>query len=183
MSVIDRPVHFNDDAASAVPGVDIVLSTADSRHLALFDPRTLRLVGALHRRFWDRRRDVLLRGAQSGVTSDIGGSTSSSTWDDRVDRLLEHAQSDEIVNEIELRGWGETEPAVLVDGRAVPGCVLDLAVLLSSHADHLRQEDTTLTVTVPSPSSADEQRLYDDFVKTAQDRAGIDRGTLLVRYV
>ena len=100
-----------------------------------------------------------------------------------MDRLLEHAQSDEIVNEIELRGWGETEPAVLVDGRAVPGCVLDLAVLLSSHADHLRQEDTTLTVTVPSPSSADEQRLYDDFVKTAQDRAGIDRGTLLVRYV
>ena len=40
-----------------------------------------------------------------------------------------------------------------------------------------------VTVTVPTPLCADEERLYEDLIKTAQDRAGIDRGTLHVRYV
>jgi len=183
MSVIDRPAQFNEDAASAAPGVDMVLSTSDSSHLELLDSRTLRLIGTLHRRFWDRRRDLLLRRAQSGLGADTDSSGSSTTWEDRVARHLELAREELSANDADLRGWGETEPAVLVDGRAVPGCVFDLAVVLSSRADQLRLEETTVTVTVPAPLCADEERLYDDLTKIAQDRAGIDRGTLHVRYV
>lgn len=183
MSVIDRPAQFKEDAASAAPGIDVVLSTSDSSHLELLDSRTLRLIGALHRRFWDRRRELLLRRAQSGLAMDIDGPSASTTWQDRVAKHLELARAELSVNDADLRGWGETEPAVLVDGRAVPGCVFDLAVVLSSRADQLRLEETNITVTVPTPFCADEERLYEDLMKTAQDRAGIDRGTLHVRYV
>jgi hypothetical protein len=183
MSVIDRPAQFNEDATSAAPGVDMVLSTSDSSHLELLDSRTLRLIGALHRRLWGRRRDLLRRRAQSGLGGDTDSSGSSTTWEHRVSRHLELAREELSANNVDLRGWGETEPAVLVDGRAVPGCVFDLAVVLSSRADQLRFEETTITVTVPTPLCADEGRLYEDLTKIAQDRAGIDRGTLHVRYV
>jgi malate synthase len=183
MSVIDRPVQFNEDAASPAPGVEMVLTTSDSSHLELLDSRTLRLIGALHRRFWDRRRDLLLRRAQSGLGMDADSPNSLTTWEDRVARHLELASEDLSANNADLRGWGETEPAVLVDGRAVPGCVFDLAVVLSSRVDQLRLEESTITVTAPTPLCADEERLYEDLTKLAQDRAGIDRGTLHIRYV
>jgi len=183
MSVIDRPVQVNEAVATAAPGVDIVLSTRESIHLELLDSRTLRLIGALHRRFWDRGRDLLLRRTQSGIGGDTDSRSSSTTWEDRVALHLELARAELPANDADLRGWAETEPAVLVDGRAVPGCVFDLAVVLSSRADQLRLDESTITVTFPAALCGDEERLYDDLIKIAQDRAGIDRGTLQVRYV
>lgn len=203
MAVIDHLPPYGDPSAD-VPGVDIVLSTSDNAEAQLLDGSTLRLIGALHRRFWDRRREFLLRRAQAGDIAppervddpsafiDLGG-PAGETWEGRV---AEHLRLADVVDDdaplaadvqptpqVAIRGWEETEPGVLVDGRAVPGCVFDVAVALSTAAEAFRSEASPFVITIPEPACADEAKLWTDLANVAQDRVGIERGTVEIEAI
>lgn len=202
MAVIDHstlePVSSQNDA----PGVDVVLATSDSSEVRLLDGRTLRLIGALHRRFWDRRRELLLARAKSGqvgpnqvdrasdpaALADLAG-PGAETWEGRVG---EHLRLADVVEQdtpapgtarVAIRGWEETEPGVLVDGRAVPGCVFDVAVALSTASETLRKDEASVVLVIPEPGCSDETKLWTDLTNVAQDRVGIDRGTITVEEI
>ena len=81
---------------------------------------------------------------------------------------------------IRVRGWGETEAGVLVDGRAVPGCVLDVAVAMSHGADLLRSGVEALIIEMPEASNFEELKLWADLISLAEDRLGLERGTVEV---
>ena len=91
MTVIDQ---VRDDQPLTVAGVDVVLN-AQGRTQRVLDQRSLKIAGALHRRFWKRRREMLQNQARKGVTRNSiveHGSMSSCvanvadavTWDDRL---------------------------------------------------------------------------------------------------
>ncbi|MFT7475759.1 MAG: malate synthase [Verrucomicrobiales bacterium] len=184
----------------AVPGVDVVFQSREASDAAVHDPRTLKLIGALHRRFWNRRHEMLQRRTQ--VVSDalaIGASkdqrpTADATlfadfteknvgsWDERVNelnRLIESVQSLD-AGLVKIRGWADIEPGVLVDGRAVPGCVFDLAVSLSSSAVEFREGREPFVFTVPEPADSTEDRLWFDLIALAEDRLGVERGAVKI---
>ena len=195
-----EPYPFSD----AVPGVEIVLPTDEADGRDLLDRRTLKLIGSLHRRFWSRRKDLLFGRAQSGrsvaprfptaestaesleCTIDLAG-PSAQTWDGRLGlhrELAEMVEADPTPvaeRRIAIRGWGETEPGVLVDGRSVPGCVFDLALALRAGADSFRRLEQPFVVSIPAPECAEEERLWSDLSNLTHDRAGIDRGTVELR--
>ena len=195
-----EPYPFSD----AVPGVEIVLPTDEADARVLLDRRTLKLIGSLHRRFWSRRKDLLFGRAQSGCSVapryptvesaeessvrviDLAGPLAQ-TWDGRLclhrelGEMVEADPTPEVERRIAIRGWGETEPGVLVDGRSVPGCVFDLALALQSGADSFRRHDQPFVVSIPAATCAEEERLWSDLSNLAHDRTGIDRGTVEIR--
>jgi len=59
MAVIDQAAANSEQAWDPAPGVDIVMPVPDGIDDAVLDGRTLKLIGALHRRFWGRRRELL----------------------------------------------------------------------------------------------------------------------------
>ena len=200
------PLGSDDDT----PGVDIVLTAENAAAQAeLLERRVRTLVGALHRRFWDRRRELLLQRAPHAVrseptsTDDSGWTVdgyevplelrggpdfcadSASSWDARVEafgsiRAPEPSDPGGVVDVIRVRGWDATEPAVLVDGSSVPGAVFDLAVVLGLRADELRDGYCRFWVCLPEVHDPVEARLWNDLVNIAQDRLGITRGTVRI---
>jgi len=81
---------------------------------------------------------------------------------------------------VRVRGWDETESGVLVDGRAVPGCIFDIAVAMSVGAEAFRREQDPFAIETPVPADAEEAQLWNDLAALAHDRAGIDRGTVRI---
>jgi malate synthase len=185
----------------AVPGVDVVFQSREGSDAAVHDPRTLKLIGALHRRFWNRRH-AMLQGRPQMVTdaSVIEASkerrptadptlladfteNNAGSWDERLNelnRLIESVQALD-AGLVKIRGWAEIEPGVLVDGRAVPGCVFDLAVSLSSSASEFREGREPFVFTVPEPADSTEDRLWFDLIALAEDRLGVERGAVKIR--
>lgn len=185
------------------PGVDIVMVLPEDTHGRVLDGRTLKLIGSLHRRFWDRRRDLLMHQAQAGamvVDASHGAEElvldidltdeAANAWEGRI---AKHSAIAELVDEelangteltderrVAIRGWGVTEPGVLVDGRAVPGAVFDLAVAMSLGAEAFRRQQDPFMVVIPAPHDDDEAQLWNDLSDLAHDRAGIDRGTVAI---
>ncbi|MGI9607561.1 MAG: hypothetical protein ACR2P0_15645 [Acidimicrobiales bacterium] len=195
--------------AEIATGVDVV---ADAQDQALADrvltPATLRLIGSLHRRLWDRRSTILRDraiGQRTGGPSvaeswvvdpfdppaelhrgaDLRGGEGSS-WDTRLHALAQtfEASADAGVALVRVRGWEQTESAILVDGRAVPGAIVDLVLLLSQNAETLRGTgiftpgETRFWVCAPNIPDRAEARLWNDLLNLVQDRLGIDRGTM-----
>lgn len=202
MAVIDQTARTQPDFvakpfADPVPGVEIVLPTTNNEATDLLDPRTLKLIGSLHRRFWSRRKNLLMGRAQLGqsvaprdaspeslvYTIDLAG-PSAKTWDGRLGlhadlrNISEADDKSETPPRIAIRGWGETEPGVLVDGRSVPACVFDIALALRSGADSFRRDEQPFTISIPVADCEEEQRLWNDLSNLAHDRTGIDRGTV-----
>ena len=198
MAVIDQTVGSEQDYDPA-PGVDIVMPISEGTSSRVLDGRTLKLIGALHRRFWGRRREMLLGRAQAGKANegaswrhdttaprlaDMTGEAAAS-WDGRVAQLdavvdAIAAQRGDSGGIVAVRGWEETESGVLVDGRAVPGCIFDLAVTMSIGANAFRNEQDPFSVAIPAPADDDEAQLWLDLAELAHDRAGIERGTVRI---
>lgn len=198
MSVIDQSPVNGEQAWDPAPGVDIVMPMPEGIGDDVLDGRTLKVIGALHRRFWARRREMLLHHARSGGSSPNHRAASDSarladmtgdratTWDGRIGQLqaIASATHAESANGVEplvvVRGWEETEPGVLVDGRAVPGCVFDLAAALMIGADAFRRDRSPFAVAIPTAADDEEAKLWSDLVDLAHDRSGIDRGTVAI---
>ncbi len=199
MTVIDHATLSTEQDYDPAPGVDIVMPVPEGTSSRVLDGRTLKLIGALHRRFWGRRREMLLRRAQSDT--DAGAaiwrhdtfatrvadmtSDAAADWDGRVAQLdavaeLVDMESGTADGVIAVRGWEGTEPGVLVDGRAVPGCIFDLAVTMSLGADAFRNDEDPFSVAIPAPVDDEEAQLWLDLAELAHDRAGIDRGTVRI---
>lgn len=185
------------------PIVDIVFSADPSEIDAIFGRGTRKLIGVLHRRFWPRRRAMLLKRAIAGQTDhreylQLAGTDGEvvadlrnpdNKWDDRVREFLslrdfiEGYDPEKPMPTVLIRDWADTEAGVLVDGRAVPGCVLDLAVALSLGSDLLRAGETAFWVDMPEAEDSDEFKLWSDLISLAEDRLGIERGTVKIRTV
>lgn len=154
-----RPITSRD-----MPGVDIVSvsqpadESADSAYLSA---AALAYVASLHRRFWDRRRDMLA--ARDGGASSVDA---------------EPAPFDADSDLVHCRGWHSSEASILVDGSAVPGSVFDVAVAMHEVVDELRAGTSVLTLCVPVVECPVEARLWSDLVNVAEDRLGVDRGTV-----
>ena len=174
---------------TTVPGVDIVFELLHAEHA--IDVRSLKLIGALHRRLWSRRRELLLAMKQSpghGLETAAGPDQSNhladltvATWDERLQQLMA-IQSAEMDGRqtVAIRGWSDSEPGVLVDGRAVPGCVFDVAVTLSMVTNELRNGTSPFTLTTPISRHAKEAQLWGDLLSFAEDRLGVERGVVRI---
>lgn len=188
MTIIDRVPAGSEQHWDPAPGVDIVMPLPEGVGENILDGRTLKLVGALHRRFWARRRDLLQRRAQQQpqLADTVVTGTEETCWSERIEKhqALSIAIADGLDEGAEsvvvVRGWESTEPGVLVDGRAVPGCIFDLAVAMSAGADAFRRDEQPFAVVIPQPESDEEALLWRDLTQLAHDRAGIDRGTVQV---
>jgi len=187
MTILEQ-VH--DEKATNVPGVDVVLAVDDSMK-PLLDARALKLVGALHRRFWNRRREMLQRRARAGIahsstaiyaaSSDHAANlATAATWQERLSQLQILSDVDETATDqiVATRGWADTESGVLVDGRAVPGCVFDLAITLSLVANRLRDGESPFIFSIPEPMDVTETKLWTDLLTLAEDRLGVERGVV-----
>ncbi len=180
-----------------VPMVDIVFPYEESDLDVVFVQRVRKLIGALQRRFWDRRREMLharALGAEQASTETAHQAPSGMLLADFADPLLDWAARlkeyrtvvaasrgidlDVDPSQIRIRGWNETEAGILVDGRAVPGCIVDVAVALVHTADSLRSGRQGFVIHVPTPSDTTEAKLWADLLNVAQDRLGIERGTV-----
>lgn len=188
MTILD---HVHDEQSTKVPGVDVVLA-ADDEAIAVLDVRALKLIGALHRRFWNRRREMLQRHARVGIThpatvlraasSDcVADLAAAPQWDQRLNEFLALSSNvDQLTGQqvVAIRGWADTESGVLVDGRAVPGCVFDVAVAVSMVADQLRAGESPFAFSIPEPVDELEAKLWSDLLALAEDRVGIERGVV-----
>ncbi len=171
MTVVDNitstDTRHRDDFSDPAPGVDITVVPDDPAMVDLLgDPHTRRMLGVLHRRFWSKRRDLLLRRAE-------------------LDRVTTHtvpvtADRHGIDGVVALRGWDVTDPAVLVDGRAIPGPAFDLTTAIAADLGALRADGAQLIVSIPDVRSTFEARLWSDLVTLAEDRFGLERDTLRV---
>lgn len=176
--------------------VDIVFPCEDADLELIFERRVRKLIGALQRRFWERRRQMLQAralGDHESATEAEGGSTAGLLtdlsnphldWESRVSEYRAVVEQAGIVDAdaaqvaIRIRGWNQTEAGILVDGRAVPGCIVDLAVALSHNAEMLRLGFEALLIHIPTPSDHAEAKLWLDLLNLAQDRLGIERETI-----
>jgi len=190
-AAIDHP----DSAFDAAPGVEVVLRPAtDTPSL---DAQTLKWIGALHRRMWNRRDTMMRRrtledardstvidltplDGQRQVLCDL---VDAQTWQQRLNsvdiarRALSTATAD-YGSIVLTRGWNESEAGVLVDGRPVIAPVFDVAIMLSSALDEFRRGESPFSFVVPAPDDADAATLWDELMTVAQDRLGIERGTV-----
>ncbi len=185
------------------PGTDIVLPVDDEVLDVLFDRTTRKLIASLHRRFWEKRRNMLQARAidRSTLTlaptstihdadSQIFGEVvcdlraTRDSWDGRLEQYsrlreaLVTAGLDSSPFVVRVRGWEETDPGVLVDGRAVPSCIVDVAVALRQSAQLFRQDVNAVVLDTPEAVDAGEVALWADLMCLAQDRSGIDRDTV-----
>lgn len=190
---------------SRVPGVEVVLRATDD---TLLDTSTVKLIGALHRRVWSRRQTVLQRrtlDSQAGheyldlpaslpvleverpsVVVDL---LNGRTWCARLEAMrtahativaMKNSSTDHGTAVVRTRGWESTEPGILVDGRPVISAVFDVAVMLSWAVDDFRERDEPFLFEVPMPADLEARKLWDELMMLAQDKLGVDRGT--VRY-
>lgn len=179
------------------PTVDIVFPCEDADLELVFERRVRKLIGALQRRFWERRRQMLQaralgtdelansneeHGATSGLLTDL--SEPLLDWDARVSEYKAVIDEASVIDvdapapAIRIRGWNQTEAGILVDGRAATGCIVDLAVALTHSADMLRQGHQALMIHIPAPADQAEAKLWTDLLNVAQDRLGVERGTI-----
>lgn len=182
------------------PVVDIVLPASEEELETVFDPNTRKLIGALHRRFWDRRRKLLqeratgkldIKPAYAGpepasaygeVVADLR--ENRTTWEHRLSSFaaLETAFTDRPEHSaaaiVRVRGWEETEPGVLVDGRAVPSCIVDVAIAMRLAAPLLREGVEALVLDIEEAGDGTEAKLWGDLLQLAEDRTGVERGTV-----
>ncbi len=205
--------HINLIAPGSVaPGVDIVFPTSEEAIETVLDRRTMKLVGSLHRRFWERRGAMLKNRALMGQgevdTLEMGEAfgdvvadlrNPDSTWETRVaefsglrDALaLDAIARDGVARDgiardgrqgqagaVRARGWLETETGVLVDGRAVPGCVFDVVVAMFIAVDLLREGTAPFIIEIPEAQDGEEAKLWSDLLLLAEDRLGVERGTV-----
>ncbi len=196
-----------------VPGVDVVVNAADrERQAALLTTEVRSLIGALHRRFWSRRREVLHQttaGPSAGERGAVFGKDDPSTWtvdefeppaalrwtmvggagddawDDRITEIAalvegfkEPVEPGAPLDIVGVRGWCTTEPAVLVDGRATPGNIFDLAVVTQHAARPLREGASPFWIAIPELGTPCEAQLWCDLLTLAEDRLGVERGTI-----
>jgi len=180
-----------------VPGVEVVLRPRFDAEV--FDAATLKRIGALHRRMWNRRDAMMRRRGlddvrvlpdsidqleleQPRIIADLAD---AQTWHQRLDsiqigrfEIASGTSSPDAV--VRTRGWDESEAGVLVDGRPVIAAVFDVAVMLSIAVEEFRRGEEPFVFAVPEPDDVDAAKLWDELVSVAQDRLGIERGT--VRY-
>ncbi len=182
------------------PVTDIVLPVTEEELETVFDPHTRRLIGALHRRFWDRRRKLLQERATGTLDIEPAYATpepaaaygevvadlreSRTVWEQRLASFinLRQALTDRPEHSpaaiIRVRGWEETEPGVLVDGRAVPSCIVDVAIAMRLAAPLLREGIDALVVDIEKAADSSEAKLWGDLIQLAEDRTGVERGTV-----
>lgn len=190
------------------PLTDIVLPGNEEVLEELFDRRTRKLIAVLHRRFWEKRRKMLQDRAIHGDVITLTSSNSSlnvdersqpvrefgeviadlrqasDSWDGRLDEYLALRDAmasrdfDDAPLVVRVRGWGVTDPGILVDGRAVAGCIVDVAVALSQAAHIFRDGEEAFVLDVADAMDAGVARLWADLMCLAHDRSGIDRGTV-----
>ena len=182
------------------PVVDIVLPASEEELETVFDPNTRKLIGALHRRFWDRRRKLLQEratgkldiepaftspepaGTYGEVVADLRDNHAD--WEQRLSSFvsLQTTLTDRPEHSpaaiVRVRGWEETEPGVLVDGRAVPSCIVDVAIAMSLAAPLLRKGVEALVVDIEESGDGAEAKLWGDLLQLAEDRTGVERGTV-----
>ena len=90
-----------------------------------------------------------------------------------------YALNDEVaVLLVRPRGWHLQERHVLVDGEHVSGGLFDFGVYLARNAERLLERGTGPYFYVPKLESHLEARLWNDVFEFAQDRLGIQRGTI-----
>ena len=187
---------------------DIVFPGDDDELDVIFDRRTLKLIGSVHRRFWEKRRamlqdraigedlSVLSIGDGLPVTPAIQPTVECGdviadlrardhSWNARLEEYLllqnriERQVPRVVPPVVRIRGWEHTEAGLLVDGRSVPGCIVDIAVALSFGADLFRQGEQAFVFDIPEAADPLEAQLWADLFSLAQDRNGIERGTVL----
>lgn len=174
------------------PGVDLVIPTHGDD---LITVTTKRLIGALHRRLWSKV-DVLRRtsvvsdsdgfgygqGMVPSVNSLITLDLDGAGWAEQLvaySRVVEQAsrrRSNERAG-IRIRGWHEDERGVLVDGRPVPACFVDLAVVALAYVEPMRRDEQPLVI-IHEPSGKGDDVLWTSLFHLCQDRLGIERGVL-----
>lgn len=181
------------------PIVDVVFPSSDFEADLIFDRNVRKVIGALQRRFWTRRSHMLRQRALHQPTPHASSTArrdavdvlvdladASLDWDGRMKEFatlagaadsIDMTRSSRIVN---IRGWEVTEPGILVDGRAVPGCIVDLAVAMTHHANSLRSGLCPFVLHIPNSGDAIEERLWKDLLNVAEDRLGVERGVLQV---
>ena len=90
-----------------------------------------------------------------------------------------YALNDEVaVLLVRPRGWHLQERHVLVDGEHVSGGLFDFGVYLARNAERLLERGTGPYFYLPKLESHLEARLWNDVFEFAQDRLGIQRGTI-----
>ena len=192
MTAPPEPVDFD-----AVPGVDLVAGPATAELEAqLLTDRVLTAAATVHRRFLDRRA-ALLRSRMTPAPAPV----EAAAWTTTVDQQLELLRGPDLciadgaswagrlqahrtlatpteepgVPVVRVRGWDRTDAAVLVDGRAISGCILDLAVALELRAREFEAGEQPFAVCLPDVRSAAEARMWATMLGRVQDRLGIPR--------
>lgn len=178
-------------------GLEIVFHTEEEVVAELFGRSTRKVISSLHRRFWQRRCDMLqARALDLSIASpqpdEDESLRSGALFVDLADRRLDwEARLSELASVVGagwreqvpglgVRGWIPTESGVLVDGCAVPGCIVDVAVSMHCHVEQLRSGRSPFVIHIPVPADEIEARLWRDLIKLAEDRFGVERGTLEV---
>ena len=169
------------------PGVDVLGDVEQSD--IVFTVATRRLIGALHRRLWKRCAE-LRRAGGAPLHSLTDGDAHvvdmaldlqpDMSWLERRDafaQIADQRDQDTVVG-LQIRGWSSSESNVLVDGVAVPGCVVDLAVSMTAFVDDLRSGAARLVI-AHDVATEDDAALWAELLDLAHDRLGIDRGTVL----
>ncbi len=179
---------------SSAPGVEVVLPSAaiDSA----LDVQSMRLLGVLQRRTWKHQRTMMQRRSMKAISLvsepfepiavtnplhvDLIG---ASSWDERltvlraaVSHFADDASGHDVV--VSTRGWDSTEAGVLVDGRAASGAAFDVATMVSTCVDQFRRGEQPFAFLVPEPDDASAAKLWAELISIAEDRLGIDRGTV-----
>jgi len=179
--------------AKRAPGVEMVAD--HPRNEQVMGASGERLIGVLHRRLISKlivaRREsgaerVIARWENRQVDADPGvghivdlTSDRISGWDERVALYGTIGSSGaEGRTAVRIRGLDEDEPAILVDGRPTPGCIVDLAVSATAFADPMRDGQRPLTIVHCEPRSSYEADLWSTLMQLCQDRLGVDRGVL-----
>lgn len=78
------------------------------------------------------------------------------------------------------RGWHLDEKHVLLDGKPIPGGLMDFALYLFHNAKNLLAKGTGPYFYLPKMESHLEARLWNDVFNHAQDALGLPRGTIKV---
>jgi malate synthase len=105
---------------------------------------------------------------------------------DAIERTIEHEEGGRAyrLNEetatllVRPRGWHLTDRHLLVDGRPVSGSLMDFGLHLFHNARRLLERGSGPYFYLPKMESHLEARLWNDVFVQAQERLGLDRGTI-----
>ena len=170
-----------------VSGVEVVVpASADC-----VSATSRRLIGALHRRVWQRGvtgqskvDTTALISRPSSLACDVDlTATALLDWSQRCERrgAIAARRQLQMPTTVRVRDWSELEKAMLVDGYVVPACLVDIAVAAVAFADRLRTGEPALVIVHPEPATPDQAALWADAERITGDRLGIDRGVLEFR--